>query len=201
MDIDITSYREILDEFTKGDQILSEIGSCIAILGSARLSLENKYDQLAMEIADMGFGIITGGGPGIMEAGNRGAKNKGVKSVGLNIELPFEQYSNVYTDESVYFSHFFVRKMMFMKYSKGIVVLPGGFGTLDEFVEMLALIQNSKNNKIPLILVGNEFWSGLLGWFREVLLPEKLIAERDLQIFRIVDTADEVVKYIRESYP
>ncbi len=205
MDIDITSYREILDEFTKGDQILSEIGSCIAILGSARLSSKNKYYQLAMEIAEkiagMGFGIITGGGPGIMEAGNRGAKNKGVKSVGLNIELPFEQYSNVYTDESVYFSHFFVRKMMFMKYSKGIVVLPGGFGTLDEFVGMLALIQNSKNNKIPLILVGYEFWSGLLGWFREVLLPEKLIAERDLQIFRLVDTADEVVKYIREFYP
>ncbi len=197
---------KVMSEFVDGYEKLAKIGPCVSIFGSARLKREDKYYEMAVDIAkkitEIGFGVITGGGPGIMEAGNKGAKEGGGKSIGLNIELPFEQHFNPYIDKSysMDFDYFFVRKVMFVKYSQGFIVLPGGFGTLDELSEALTLIQTHKIGRFPILLVGSEFWSGLLDWFSNTLLKNGLIAEGDLSLFRIVDSADEAVAHIKAFY-
>ncbi|MDG4653959.1 TIGR00730 family Rossman fold protein [Chryseobacterium arthrosphaerae] len=197
---------KIMAEFVDGYEKLAKIGPCVSIFGSARLKPENKYYEMAVEIAEkitkLGFGIITGGGPGIMEAGNKGAFNAKGKSIGLNIDLPFEQHFNPYINKSysMNFDYFFVRKVMFVKYSQGFVVMPGGFGTLDELTEAMTLIQTNKIGKFPIVLVGSEFWSGLLEWFKATLLKEGMIAEDDLDLYRVVDTADEAVAHIKAFY-
>lgn len=195
----------VMSEFVDGYEKMARIGPCVSIFGSARLKEDNFYYKMAVDIAqkitEIGFGVITGGGPGIMEAGNRGAHNHG-KSIGLNIELPFEQHFNPYVDKgyNINFDYFFVRKVMFVKYSQGFVVMPGGFGTLDELTEALTLIQTNKIGKFPIVLVGSEFWSGLLDWFKSTLLKEGLIAEQDLELFRVVDTAEDAVAHIKAFY-
>lgn len=197
---------KVMAEFVDGYEKLAKIGPCVSIFGSARLKPESKYYEMAVEIAEkitkIGFGIITGGGPGIMEAGNKGAFNAQGKSIGLNIDLPFEQHFNPYINKSysMNFDYFFVRKVMFVKYSQGFVVMPGGFGTLDELTEALTLIQTNKIGKFPIVLVGTEFWSGLLDWFKETLLKERMIHEDDLDLYRVVDTADEAVAHIKAFY-
>ena len=197
---------KVMSEFVDGYEKLAKIGPCVSIFGSARLKREDKYYEMAVEIAkkitEIGFGVFTGGGAGIMEAGNKGAKEGGGKSIGLNIELPFEQHFNPYIDKSysMDFDYFFVRKVMFVKYSQGFIVLPGGFGTLDELSEALTLIQTHKIGRFPIVLVGSEFWSGLLDWYSNTLLKNGLIAEGDLSLFRIVDSADEAVAHIKAFY-
>ena len=197
---------KIMSEFVDGYEKLAKIGPCVSIFGSARLSPGSEYYELATEIAqkitDIGFGVITGGGPGIMEAGNKGAKNGGGKSIGLNIDLPFEQHFNPYIDKdySLDFDYFFVRKVMFIKYSQGFIVMPGGFGTLDELTEALTLIQTNKIGKFPIVLVGSKFWSGLIDWFKNTLVENGMIAEEDLKLYRIVDTADDAVAHIKAFY-
>ncbi|MCY0969615.1 LOG family protein [Chryseobacterium wangxinyae] len=197
---------KIMAEFVDGYEKMAKIGPCVSIFGSARLKPESKYYEMAVEIAEkitkIGFGIITGGGPGIMEAGNKGAFNAEGRSIGLNIDLPFEQHFNPFISKmySLNFDYFFVRKVMFVKYSQGFIVMPGGFGTLDELTEAITLIQTNKIGKFPIVLVGSEFWGGLLDWFRETLLKEGMIAQNDLELYRVVDTADEAVEHIRAFY-
>ncbi|MCT2563205.1 TIGR00730 family Rossman fold protein [Chryseobacterium herbae] len=197
---------KVMAEFVDGYEKLAKIGPCVSIFGSARLKPESKYYAMAVEIAEkitkLGFGIITGGGPGIMEAGNKGAFNAQGRSIGLNIDLPFEQHFNPYINKSysMNFDYFFVRKVMFVKYSQGFVVMPGGFGTLDELTEAMTLIQTNKIGKFPIVLVGSEFWGGLLEWFKATLLKEGMIAEDDLDLYRVVDTADEAVAHIKAFY-
>jgi uncharacterized protein (TIGR00730 family) len=197
---------KVMSEFVDGYEKLAKIGPCVSIFGSARLKPEDRYYNVAMDIAkritEIGFGVITGGGPGIMEAGNKGAREGGGKSIGLNIELPFEQNFNSFIDKpySMNFDYFFVRKVMFVKYSQGFIVLPGGFGTLDELSEALTLIQTKKIGRFPIVLVGSEFWSGLLDWFTNTLVKNKLIAEEDLSLFRVVDTAEDAVAHIKAFY-
>ncbi|MDL1913757.1 MAG: TIGR00730 family Rossman fold protein [Bergeyella sp.] len=197
---------KVMSEFVDGYEKLAKIGPCVSIFGSARLREGDKYYEMAAEIASkitqIGFGIITGGGPGVMEAGNKGAKLSGGKSIGLNIELPFEQNFNPYIDKkySIDFNYFFVRKVMFVKYSQGFIVMPGGFGTLDELSEAMTLIQTHKIAKFPIVLVGSEFWSGLLDWFRTALLSSGMILEKDIDLYRVVDTADEAAAHIKTFY-
>lgn len=197
---------KIMAEFVDGYERLSKIGPCVSIFGSARTKPDHKYYKLAEEIAyqltQNGFGVITGGGPGIMEAGNKGAnRGKGV-SVGLNIELPFEQHDNPWIDagKSLDFDYFFVRKVMFVKYSQGFVVMPGGFGTMDELFEAITLIQTKKIGRFPIVLVGSKFWSGLLDWIKNTLLEEGNISEEDLNLFRVVDTAEAAVEHFNRFY-
>lgn len=198
---------KIMSEFVEGYERMAKIGPCISVFGSARTKPGNKYYELASEISEKlgiaGYGVITGGGPGIMEAGNMGAQKGGGKSVGLNIDLPFEQNHNPYIDQehNLEFDYFFVRKVIFVKYSQGFVILPGGFGTMDEMFEALTLIQTKKINKRPVVLVGSSYWSGLWKWVEEVMLDqEHNISELDLNLYKIVDTADEAVKYIEDFY-
>ncbi len=198
---------KIMAEFVDGFEKLSKIGPCVSIFGSARTKPDNKYYKLAEEIAYLltrsGFGVITGGGPGIMEAGNKGAKKGKGKSVGVNIELEFEQHPNKYIDNDklITFDYFFVRKVMFMKYSQGFVVMPGGFGTFDELFEAITLIQTNKIAKFPIILVGKEYWSGLLDWIKNVMLKvEHNIKEEDLNLIKLVDTAKEAYDVIYDFY-
>jgi uncharacterized protein (TIGR00730 family) len=198
---------KIMGEFVSGYEKLSRIGPCVSIFGSARTPVDNKYYGLAEEIAktivNHGYGVITGGGPGIMEAGNKGAYIAGGTSVGLNIDLPFEQNNNPYIDKdkNLDFDYFFVRKVMFVKYSQGFVVMPGGFGTLDELFEALTLIQTNKIEKFPIILVGKEFWSGLMDWIKNTLL-EKFhnVSPKDLDLIHLVDTSDEIITILDEFY-
>ncbi|HQQ13132.1 MAG TPA: TIGR00730 family Rossman fold protein [Bacteroidales bacterium] len=203
---DSWSVFKIMAEFVDGFEKLARIGPCVAIFGSARTKPNHPYYRLTEEIAYLltkkGFGIITGGGPGIMEAGNKGAHFAGGKSVGVNIELPFEQHPNPFIDPDKYieFDYFFVRKVMFMKYSQGYIVLPGGFGTMDELFEAITLIQTQKLVKFPIVLVGIKYWSGLVSWIKERMLEEKNITEDDLDIFTLVDTAEEAVKIIEDFY-
>ena len=203
---DSWSIFKILGEFVEGYDRMGQIGPCVSIFGSARTKADNPYYITARDIAFMlvqkGYGVITGGGPGIMEAGNKGAKEGGGTSVGLNIVLPFEQHGNQFVDhdKSINFDYFFVRKVMFVKYSQGFIVMPGGFGTLDEFFEALTLIQTDKIGRFPIILVGKKFWGGLLEWIKEVLLTEKNISEPDLLLFALVDTAQEAVEEIDKFY-
>ena len=198
---------KIMSEFVEGYDRMAQIGPCISIFGSARTKPDNKYYQLAIDVAHKltkaGYGVITGGGPGIMEAGNKGAQEGGGASVGLNINLPFEQSHNQYIDldKVLDFRYFFVRKVMFLKYAQGFVVLPGGFGTLDELFEALTLIQTKKVAQFPVVLVGSQFWTGLVDWIKEVMLKkEQNIHEDDLLLFSVVDTADEAVNAIIEFY-
>jgi uncharacterized protein (TIGR00730 family) len=197
---------KVMSEFVEGFEKLERIGPCVSIFGSARVTENSKYYQIAQEIAAKlvrhGYGVITGGGPGIMEAGNRGAHQEGGKSVGLNIELPFEQFNNIYIDQDklITFDYFFVRKVMFVKYSQGFIGMPGGFGTLDEIFEALTLIQTHKIGRFPIVLVGKEYWAGLIDWIEAVLKKEKYISPDDTKLFNLVDTADEAVKVIDEFY-
>lgn len=198
---------KIMGEFVSGFEKMSRIGPCVTIFGSARIKPGDKYYELtvrtAQKIVESGYGIITGGGPGIMEAGNKGAHLGGGTSVGLNIDLPFEQHDNPFIDrdKSLNFDYFFVRKVMFVKYSQGFVVMPGGFGTLDELFEAVTLIQTKKIEKFPIILVGTEFWSGLMDWIKSTLL-EKFgnISAVDLELIHLVDTEQEVVEIIDSFY-
>lgn len=197
---------KIMGEFVNGYEKLSKIGPCVSIFGSARIKPEHKYYKLAVEVAekivDSGYGVITGGGPGIMEAGNKGAHIAGGTSVGLNIELPFEQHDNPYidNDKSLDFDYFFVRKVMFVKYSQGFVVMPGGFGTLDELFEAITLIQTHKIDTFPIILVGTKFWGGLVDWIKNTLLTEGNISPKDLDLIHVVDTGDEAVEILNNFY-
>jgi uncharacterized protein (TIGR00730 family) len=198
---------KIIAEFVEGFEKMSRIGPCVSIFGSARTKPDNKYYLLAEEIGrkltEKGFGVITGGGPGIMEAGNKGAKLAGGKSVGLNIDLPFEQFSNPYidSDKLINFDYFFVRKLMFIKYAQGFIVLPGGFGTMDELFEALTLIQTRKIGKFPIVLVGSSYWQGLIDWLKSTMHDvERNINLDDLDLMKIVDTADEAVDHIEEFY-
>lgn len=196
----------IMSEFVEGFEKMARIGPCVSVFGSARTKSSNKYYKLAEEIAfkltRAGYGVISGGGPGIMEAANRGAKAGGGKSVGLNIELPFEQKPNSYIDNDklISFKYFFVRKVMFLKYSQGFVALPGGFGTMDELSEALTLIQTDKVARFPIILVGSDYWKGIVDWLKNVALEEKNINPEDMDLFSVADTADEVVSVIDKFY-
>lgn len=198
---------KIMAEFVEGFEKLARIGPCVSIFGSARTEPDSPYYKLAEEIAykltQHGYGVITGGGPGIMEAANLGARRgKGV-SVGINISLPYEQEPNLFIDPDklITFDHFFVRKVMFMKYAQGFVVLPGGFGTFDELFEALTLIQTGKIGRFPIILMGSDYWEGLIKWIKEVMLErEKNINPEDLELFKVYDTADEAVDYINSFY-
>ncbi|HSC53461.1 MAG TPA: TIGR00730 family Rossman fold protein [Phnomibacter sp.] len=197
---------KIMAEFVEGFEALSRIGPCISIFGSARTQPGHPHYELAVEIARQlameGFGVISGGGPGIMEAANKGAFLAGGKSVGLNIELPFEQKPNSYIDrdKSLNFDYFFVRKTIFVKYSQGYVMMPGGFGTMDEFFEVLTLVQTTKVNRIPMVLVGKEYWKGLVDWINNSMQGEKYINPEDLNLFTLVDSPKEVVDYILDYY-
>jgi uncharacterized protein (TIGR00730 family) len=198
---------KIMAEFVEGFEKMSRIGPCVSIFGSARTKRDHPYYKLAEEVAaklvEAGFGVITGGGPGIMEAGNKGAREAGGKSVGLGIELPFEQFFNQYIDrdKSINFDYFFVRKVMFVKYAQGFIAMPGGFGTLDELFESLTLIQTHKVAKFPVVLVGSEFWKGLVDWLRETMCEkEGNISKEDMFMFKVVDTAEDAVNYILDFY-
>ncbi len=198
---------KILAEFVEGFEKLGSIGPCVSIFGSARTEPGTKYYQLAEDIAfqltQHGYGVITGGGPGIMEAGNLGAKRGKGRSVGINIDLPFEQTPNFFidADKLITFKHFFVRKVMFMKYAQGFIVLPGGFGTFDELFEALTLIQTEKIGRFPIVLVGIDYWSGLIEWIKNVMLErEGNVSPEDMEIFKLVDTAEQAVEVIDQFY-
>lgn len=198
---------KIMAEFVEGFEKMADIGPCVAVFGSARTKPENPYYQIAVEIGkkltELGYGVITGGGPGIMEAANKGAHEGKGKSVGINIDLPFEQSSNPYIDRDklINFDYFFVRKTMFMKYAQGFIVLPGGFGTFDELFEALTLIQTGKIGRFPIVLVGKEYWKGLVQWMKEVMhSKEHNVHIEDFQLFNLVDTADEAVEVIDRFY-
>ena len=198
---------KIMAEFVQAFETLSKIGPCVSIFGSARTQEDNPYYKMAEDIAEKltlkGYGIITGGGFGIMEAGNKGAHKGEGKSVGLNIDLPFEQEANTYIDNDklINFDYFFVRKVMFVKYAQGFVVMPGGVGTLDELFEAITLIQTQKIAAFPIVLVGKDYWSGLMDWIKNVMLEkEQNISPEDLDLFTLVDTTDEAVEYIDNFY-
>ena len=198
---------KIMAEFVQGFETLAKIGPCISIFGSARTKPGHKYYELAVEIAkrlaEEGFGIISGGGPGIMEAANKGANMAAARSVGLNIALPFEQTSNQFIDSdmNINFDYFFVRKVMFTKYSQGFIMMPGGWGTLDEFFEVATLIQTRKFTQTPMICIGSEYWNGLFSWMRASMLEkESNLSPGDLEMIKVFDTADEVVAYLSEFY-
>lgn len=197
---------KVMSEMVEGFEKLSKIGPCVSIFGSARTKESQRYYKLTEEIAYLltkaGFGIITGGGPGIMEAANKGAHFAGGKSVGLNINLPFEQNPNPFIDRNklLNFNYFYVRKTMFMRYSMGFIALPGGFGTLDELTEAITLIQTHKLVRFPIVLIVQEYWNGLIDWLKTTVLTEKNINKEDLDIFTVVDTAEEAVKHISEFY-
>ena len=198
---------KVIAELVDGFETLNRLDPCISIFGSARANSEGLYYKKATEIAhrlsEEGFGIITGGGPGIMEAANKGAYLQGGLSVGLNIDLPFEQHHNAYIDPDKNLDHryFFVRKVMFVKYAQGFVVMPGGFGTLDELFEVLTLIQTKKISKVPVILYGSEFWAGLMSWIKSTMMDKhKNISSKDLELLPISDDVEEVVNYIIDFY-
>lgn len=209
---DIKSYDswvifKVMSEFVEGFEKLAKIGPCVTIFGSARTRDDHKYYNMAYEIAAKlvrhGYGVISGGGPGIMEAANKGAKSEGGKSVGLNIILPFEQKGNDYIDPDklITFDYFFVRKVMFVKYSQGFIVMPGGFGTLDELFEALTLIQTKKIGKFPIVLVGRDYWSGLIDWVKDTMLQAaNNVSKEDLDLFKIVETETEAVEVIDDFY-
>jgi len=198
---------KIMSEFVQGFETMSKIGPCVSVFGSARTKPDNKYYKQAEEVGYLltqsGYGVISGGGPGIMEAANKGASRGEGKSVGLNIELPFEQSSNPYIDNDklINFDYFFVRKVMFVKYAQGFIVLPGGVGTLDELFEAITLIQTQKIGKFPIVLLGKTYWEGLLVWVKDVMLEkEKNISLEDLDLINVVDTPVEAVEIINAFY-
>ena len=198
---------KIMSEFVEGFESMSKIGPCVSIFGSARTKSGHKYYEIAEKIGYLltqnGYGVITGGGPGIMEAANKGAKRGDGKSVGLNIELPFEQSHNDFIDKDkiLNFDYFFVRKVMFVKYAQGFIVLPGGVGTLDELFEAITLIQTGKIGRFPIVLVGTSYWNGMLEWIKETMLnQEQNISASDLDLFSVVDTPKEAVEIIEKFY-
>ena len=198
---------KIMSEFVDGYEKLSKIGPCVTIFGSARTKPEHPHyelaEQIAYDLTQHGFGIITGGGPGIMEAANKGAKRGSGISVGVNIDLPFEQKGNPYIDNDklLEFDYFFVRKVMFVKYAQAFIAMPGGFGTLDELFEAITLIQTHKIGKFPIILVDSGYWNGMIAWIKEVLLHQyNNVSETDLDYFTIVDTSEEVIHIIDDFY-
>jgi uncharacterized protein (TIGR00730 family) len=197
---------KIMAEFVDGFEKLAKIGPCVSIFGSARTKRDHEYYKLTEDIARLltkqGYGVISGGGPGIMEAANKGAFEAGGKSVGLGIELPFELFENKFIDRDklLEFKYFFVRKVMFMKYSQGFIVLPGGFGTLDELFEAITLIQTGKIARFPIVLVGSSYWTGLLNWVTEKMLAAGNIKEEDLKLYKVVDTAEEAAEHIFQFY-
>ena len=204
---DSWSIFKIMSEFVEGFDRMSKIGPCVSIFGSARTREENPHYQLGVNLAEQlskrGYGIISGGGPGIMEAANRGAQKGVGPSVGLNIDLPFEQSHNPYIDpaHNLEFDYFFVRKVIFVKYSQAFVALPGGFGTFDELFEALTLIQTKKIAKRPVVLVGKAYWSGMTDWIEKTMLDaEQNISKEDLDLFRLVDTPEEAVEYIEDFF-
>jgi uncharacterized protein (TIGR00730 family) len=204
---DSWSIFKIMSEFVEGFDRMSKIGPCVSIFGSARTQEENPHYKLGVDLAEQlskrGYGIISGGGPGIMEAANRGAQKGVGPSVGLNIDLPFEQNHNPYIDpaHNLEFDYFFVRKVIFVKYSQAFVALPGGFGTLDELFEALTLIQTKKIARRPVVLVGKEYWSGMTDWIQKTMLDaEQNISEEDLDLFCLVDTPEEAVEYIEDFF-
>jgi len=201
------SIFKVMAEFVEGFDRLAEIGPCVSVFGSARTKPDHPHYLLAENISQLlseaGWGIITGGGPGIMEAGNKGAKQGGSASVGLNINLPFETSNNPYQDDDkrLNFNYFFVRKMMFLKYSQGIIVMPGGFGTMDELFEALTLVQTDKRAKFPIVLVDSKFWGPLVSWIENTLITEnKYVSAKDTKLFTIVDTAKEAVDVLLSFY-
>ncbi len=197
---------KVIAEFVDGFETMNRMGPCVSIFGSARTKPDNKYYKQAVEAArhltDSGFGVITGGGPGIMEAGNKGASLHGGLSVGLNIDLPFEQSHNQYIDPDKNLNHryFFVRKVMFVKYAQAFIVMPGGFGTLDELFEVLTLIQTGKITKVPVILIGHSFWDGMINWIKETMLGHGNINAADLDLIPITDDPKEAVDMICSFY-
>jgi uncharacterized protein (TIGR00730 family) len=192
----------IMAEFVDAIEELSQIGHAVSIFGSARVTPEDTYykktEELARLLARNGFGVITGGGPGIMEAANKGASEGGGKSVGMNIHLPFEQKPNPFATISINYKYFFIRKVMFVKYAMAYVILPGGFGTMDELFEALTLIQTKRIRSFPVILMGSEYWGGMLTWLKETMLKEGKISEEDLDIVKVIDDPDQVVKHIQK---
>lgn len=203
---DLWSIFKIMGEFVDGYDKMMKVGPCVSIFGSARLPEESEYYIKAVKtaelIAENGFGVITGGGPGIMEAANKGAKNAGGKSVGLGINLAHEQGLNTYVHPmyEISFKYFFVRKVMFVKYAQGFIVFPGGFGTLDELFETLTLIQTNKIDKIPIVLVGKNYWDGLYNWIKNQLVEDRYIAQDDTSLFHITDDPEEAVKHVCDFY-
>ena len=205
-DSDVWSIFKIMGEFVDGYDKLFKIGPCVSIFGSARTKEGEPYYEMARETAQKitkkGFGVITGGGPGAMEAANKGAQEGGGKSVGLGVTLPHEQGVNSYVDNDyvINFHYFFARKVMFVKYAQGFIVFPGGFGTLDEFFEAMTLIQTKKINAFPLVLIGSEYWGGLVDWIKETMIREGTISEEDVDLFHLTDDTDEAVKIICDFY-
>lgn len=198
---------KVISEMVDGFEVLNEVGPCVSIFGSARTKPNQKYYKmtvkLAKKLAEEGFGVITGGGPGIMEAGNKGAKKGKGDSVGLNIDIPFEQHENPWidNDKNIMFRYFFIRKVMFVKYAQAFVAMPGGFGTLDELFEVLTLVQTTMVKEVPIILVGTEFWSGMVDWIKGTMLKDfDNISAKDLDLIPITDDLDEVVKIINDFY-
>jgi hypothetical protein len=198
---------KIMSEFVEGFETMSKIGPCVSVFGSARTKPDNKYyiqaEEIGYLLTQKGYGVITGGGPGIMEAANKGANRGEGKSVGLNIELPFEQSHNEYIDNDkvLNFDYFFIRKVMFVKYAQGFIVLPGGVGTLDELFEAITLIQTGKIGRFPIVLVGRKYWEGLMDWIKATMLGlEENVSPEDLDLFNIVETTDEAVERIEEFY-
>ena len=204
--VDTWQIFKIIAEFVEGFEKLSRIGPCVSVFGSARVKPGDKYYEMTVQIAhklvESGFGVITGGGPGIMEAGNKGAMEAGGYSVGLNIELPFEQSFNPYIDRNhlMEFDYFFVRKVMFVKYAQGFIVMPGGLGTMDELFESLTLIQTFKIDRFPIVLVGTDYWNGLIDWMRNTMLGYGYISPEDMHLFQLVDSPDEAVECINDYY-
>ncbi|MFA5096341.1 MAG: TIGR00730 family Rossman fold protein [Candidatus Omnitrophota bacterium] len=194
----------IMSEFVEGFEVLAKMGKAVSIFGSARTKPGTKYyklgEEVAYHIAKAGYAVITGSGPGLMEAANKGTKRAGGQSVGLNIHIPSEQKANAYVDTLLDFRYFFVRKVMFVKYAKAFVILPGGYGTLDEFFEAINLIQTERINKFPVVLFGSAYWQGMLSWLKEVVLAKGNISRKDLDLFKVVDEPQEVVKVIKRFY-
>jgi len=194
----------IMSEFVEGFEVLSEVGKAVSIFGSSRSKSDNKYYKLAEEtaylLAKAGFAVITGGGPGIMEAGNKGTRRAKGHSIGLNIQIPMEQKANPFIDTLLDFRYFFVRKVMFVKYAKAFVIMPGGYGTLDEFYEAINLIQTERIDKFPVVLFGGEYWDGMIKWLKDTVFKEGNISASDIDLFKVADTPEQVVSIIKKFY-
>jgi len=201
---DIWRVFRIMSEFVDGFETLSQIGKAVSIFGSSRTKPGTRYYELGEEVAYLlaksGYAVITGSGPGLMEAANKGARRAKGKSIGLNIQIPMDQKPNPYVDILLDFHYFFVRKVMFVKYAKAFVILPGGYGTLDEFFEAINLIQTERIEKFPVVLFGKDYWAGMLKWLKEMVLKEGNISPQDLDIFVVVDKPEDVVKAIKKFY-
>ena len=194
----------IMSEFVEGFEVMSSVGKAVSIFGSARLKPDKKYYKLTEEVAYLiakeGFAVVTGGGPGLMEAGNRGARRAKGHSIGLNIHIPMEQKANPYVDTLLDFRYFFIRKVMFVKYAKAFIIMPGGYGTLDEFFEALNLIQTSRIPAFPVVVMGKEYWKGLVEWIKDRVTSEGCVSPEDLDIFKLTDDPKEAVKFIKDFY-